>query len=443
MVFEDLNLNAPLLNALKDLGLVAPTPIQESAFSVVLSGKDVVGIAQTGTGKTFAYLLPILRQLKFSDQKQPRVLIVVPTRELVIQVVSEIKKLTTYMNLRFAGVYGGTNINTQKKLVYEGLDILVATPGRLADLAMTGVLRLSALQQLVIDEVDELLALGFRSQMINIIESLPAKRQNLMFSATLTEDVQEIIQDYFSHPVWVELAPNGTPLEKIIQIAYHVPNYYTKVNLLTHFLRNKAEFVKVLVFVGSKKLADKLFENLDGEFPDEIGVIHSNKSQNFRINSLNRFHNGTQRILIATDLAARGLDISDISHVVNFDTPSVPEDYIHRIGRTGRVDKDGVAITFANEVEQPFLPEIEALMNKRIPVELIPEQVTVSEEFLLEEKTTPLFDKDYLQISPPKPVVGAFHEKKDKNKKINLGGPKKRNPKFAKQQRPWAKKRKY
>ena len=204
----------PLLNALVDLGHDAPTPIQEIAFPVVMSGKDVVGIAQTGTGKTYAYLLPILRQLKFSDQKQPRVLIVVPTRELVLQVVGEIGKLAKYMNIRFAGVYGGTNINTQKKLVYEGLDILVATPGRLVDLALTGVLRLISIQKLVIDEVDEMLALGFRPQMLSIIESLPAKKQNLMFSATLTEDVEALINNYFSNPQFVELAPKRFSIGK-------------------------------------------------------------------------------------------------------------------------------------------------------------------------------------------------------------------------------------
>ncbi|HEX3010051.1 MAG TPA: DEAD/DEAH box helicase, partial [Bacteroidales bacterium] len=236
MKFDDLNLNTPLRNALNDLGFETPTPIQEMAYPVVMSGKDVVGLAQTGTGKTFAYLLPILRQLKFSDQRQPRVLIVLPTRELVMQVVGEIEKLTKYMNVRYAGVYGGTNINTQKKMIYGGLDILVATPGRLVDLTMSGILRLNDIQKLVIDEVDEMLALGFRPQTIQILELLPAKRQNLMFSATLTEDVQQMIEDFFSDPQWLEVGSKHTPVEQISHVLYALPNIRTKVNMLSYLL---------------------------------------------------------------------------------------------------------------------------------------------------------------------------------------------------------------
>jgi ATP-dependent RNA helicase RhlE len=440
VTFNELNLNSPLLNALHDLGHEFPTPIQEIAFPVVMSGRDVVGIAHTGTGKTYAYLLPILRQLKYSDERQPRVLIVVPTRELVIQVVGEIEKLAKYMNVRYAGVYGGTNINTQKKMVYSGLDILVATPGRLVDLSLTGVLRLNSIQKLVIDEVDEMLALGFRPQVLSIIESLPQKKQNLMFSATLTEDVEDLIKSYFSNPQFVELAPKGSPLEKIIQKAYRVPNFYTKANLLELILSDTEEYSKVLVFLKSKKLVDRLFELIDPKYPNQIGVIHSNKSQNYRINSIQGFQNGSLRVLMATDLASRGLDISDITHVINFDVPAFPEDYIHRIGRTGRIDKDGVAITFVGETEKDSLLSIEAFMNTSISSETLPEQLIISNEFLVEEIETPLYDKDYLKVKNTTPKKAAFHEKKGKNKKINLGGPKKRNPKYGKPLKPKFKK---
>ncbi|HLT34403.1 MAG TPA: DEAD/DEAH box helicase, partial [Aquaticitalea sp.] len=238
MSFRDLNLNTPLYNALDDLGFTTPTPIQEQAFGLVASGKDVVGIAQTGTGKTFAYMLPILRDLKFSKQDNPRVMVLVPTRELVVQVVEEIEKLSKYINTRVLGVYGGVNINQQKQDVAQGLDIIVATPGRVFDLAMSHVLQLKSIQKVVIDEVDVMLDLGFRHQLLNLFDIMPERRQNIMFSATMTEEVDELINEFFVTPERVTVAVSGTPLENIRQQRYDVPNFYTKVNLLTHLLRD-------------------------------------------------------------------------------------------------------------------------------------------------------------------------------------------------------------
>ncbi|MDQ3048010.1 MAG: DEAD/DEAH box helicase [Bacteroidota bacterium] len=423
MTFEELNLTKPLLRALDDLEYFHPTPIQEKAFPVIMSGKDVVGIAQTGTGKTFAYLLPLLRQLSYSEQRHPRILIVVPTRELVLQIVEEIKKLSTYMNIRFQGVYGGTNINTQKQLVYNGVDILVATPGRLVDLALTSVLRLKDIQKLVIDEVDQLFSLGFRQQLNSFLETLPGKRQNLMFSATMTEEVENLIKTYFHEPFKIEIAPHGTPLDQISQKAYHVPNFNTKVNLLESLLNSEEDLSKVLVFVDNKKSADSLFELLEKKIPGNLGVIHSRKSQNHRINTLKLFKNGTHRVLIATDIAARGLDISDVSHVINFDIPAIPENYIHRIGRTGRANKAGAAISFINEVEQEYQVAIETLMNKAIEYETLPEDVKISTVFN-DDELPMLKDKNKNKKAPKKHTGGAaFHEKSELNKKVNLGGP--------------------
>ena len=427
MTFEDLNLNTPLQNALADLEYIYPTPIQVQALPIVLSGKDVVGVAQTGTGKTFAYLLPILKQLKFSEQKHPRVLIMVPTRELVVQVVDEVKKLTTYINTRVVGVYGGTNINTQKQMVYDGVDILVATPGRLLDLALTGNLRFKQIKQLVIDEVDEMLNLGFRTQLTNILDILPQKRQNLMFSATLTEDVEKLINDFFYQPEKIEVVPVGTPLELIDQSAYLVPNFYTKINLLNHILEDES-LEKVLIFVDSKKLADRMADHLDQKYHESIGVMHSNKSQNYRLNAIKKFENGEHRILIATEIIARGLDILDVSHVINFDTPEIPENYIHRIGRTGRADKKGGAITFTNEVEVPYLELIEALMGQEIPKLDIPKAVEISAVFT-DDEIPNLADKHYLKEANIGQSKGAFHEKSAKNSKSNQGGSYKRKVK--------------
>jgi ATP-dependent RNA helicase RhlE len=434
LTFEELNPGKALLNALQDLEYVYPTPIQVQAFPVVLSGKDMVGVAQTGTGKTFAYLLPLLKQLKYSEQKNPRILVIVPTRELVLQVVDELHKLTEYITVRIAGVYGGANINTQKQVVHDGLDILVATPGRLVDLALSGVLRLKSIQKLVIDEVDEMLNLGFRHQLNDILDLLPERRQNLLFSATLTEEVDQLIIDFFNQPVKVEVAAHGTPLDQIVQQAYQVPNFNTKVNLLEWLLTSDETINKVLVFTGSKRLADRLHEKMNAVFPDQIGVIHSNKSQNQRINSLKRFEEGVQRVLIATDIIARGLDIHEVTHVINFDTPEVPGNYIHRIGRTGRADKAGIAITFVNEAEQEYQGEIENLMQMPIPMLELPEGLTISTEYTPEEKPS-LFDKNYRKITSLKNSQGAFHEKKEKNQKVNEGGSYKRNLK-AKYKKP-------
>ncbi|MFL0066137.1 DEAD/DEAH box helicase [Tenacibaculum maritimum] len=422
MTFEDLDLSKQLQNAIDDLGFTQPTPIQEKAFSVVRSGKDVVGIAQTGTGKTFAYMLPILRDLKFSKQQYPRVLILVPTRELVLQVVEEIEKLTAYITLRILGVYGGTNINTQKRAIAQGQDIIVATPGRLYDLALSNVLKLKTIQKLVIDEVDVMLDLGFRFQLLNIFDLLPDRRQNIMFSATMTEDVEALIDDFFKVPEKVSIAVSGTPLDNISQTSYNVPNFYTKVNLLNHLLSDKETYSKVLVFVSNKRGADRLFQSLDESFADEICVIHSNKTQNYRIRSIRQFDEGKNRILVATDVMARGLDLEEITHVINFDTPSFPENYMHRIGRTGRAEHEGKTILFSTEKEQEAKGKIEVLMEYTIPLLAFPEEVEISEQLTEEER--PREDREISKNRTSLEYVPgpAFHEKKEKNKKTNQGG---------------------
>ena len=422
MTFRDLNLNTPLHNAIDDLGFETPTPIQTESFNVVASGKDVVGIAQTGTGKTFAYMLPILKNLKYSTQNNPRVLVLVPTRELVVQVVNEIEKLSKYINNRVFGVYGGTNINTQKQAVAQGLDIIVATPGRLYDLAVSRVLQLKSIQKLVIDEVDVMLDLGFRHQLMNIFYILPPRRQNIMFSATMTTDVDALITDFFINPSKISIAVSGTPLENITQQRYNIPNFYTKVNLLEEILHDKETFSRVLIFVAYKRMADRLFDKLAELFPSETCVIHSNKTQNYRLRSIEQFREGTNRLLVATDIMARGLDIDDVSHVINFDTPDYPENYMHRIGRTGRAERKGVSILLSTEKEQESRERIEELMKMKIDVLDIPEYVEVSKELIEEERNVikerynPTKRRDEDAPGP------AFHEKSEKNQKVNLGG---------------------
>ncbi|MCK8481189.1 DEAD/DEAH box helicase [Psychroserpens algicola] len=422
VTFQDLNLNTPLYNALDDLGFEYPTPIQSQAFNVVASGKDVVGIAQTGTGKTFAYMLPILRHLKYSRQDNPRVLILVPTRELVVQVVEEIEKLAAYINVRVLGVYGGTNINTQKQAVAEGQDIIVATPGRLFDLALSHVLQLKSIQKLVIDEVDVMLDLGFRHQLLNIFDILPERRQNIMFSATMTEDVDDLISDFFITPQRITVAVSGTPLHNIEQSRYEVANFYTKVNLLEHLLNDTETYNKVLIFVAFKKLADLLFDQLEERFPGQACVIHSNKTQNYRLRSIEQFRAGENRILIATDVMARGLDIENISHVINFDTPKYPENYMHRIGRTGRAEQQGHALTFSKEKEFEAIQTIESYMDMKVPLLDFPSEVEVSKQLIEEERPQIRERNNPTKRSDEDAPGPAYHEKKDKNKKENLGG---------------------
>lgn len=421
--FEQFNLPKSLQKAIDDLNFTTPTPIQEKSFSVVMSGRDMMGIAQTGTGKTFAYLLPLLKQYKFVNTYNPRIMILVPTRELVVQVVEEVEKLTKYMSVRTLGIYGGVNINTQKTQVYQGIDILVGTPGRIMDLALDGVLGLQEVTKLVIDEFDEMLNLGFRPQLTSILAMLKTKRQNILFSATMTDEVDEILNDYFDFPEEVTLAASGTPLEKIEQLSYHIPNFNTKVNLLKHLLNTDQSLERLLVFVNNKKIADMLFDKIDADFPGQFGVIHSNKSQNYRLLTMQDFQNGILRGLITTDVMARGLDISNITHVINFEMAEIPEQYIHRIGRTGRADASGIAISFIAPREEDIKIEAEMLMEMEIKILETPSEVEISTQLIGPEK-----EKQKIKFLTKKPKLSensGFHEKSEKNKKVNLGGPSK------------------
>lgn len=421
MDFQDFDLTKYLRYAIDDLGFQKPTPIQEEAFPVIRSGRNVVGISQTGTGKTFAFMLPILQDLKFSKQLNPRVLVLVPTRELVLQTVENIEAYAKYMTVRVVGVYGGTNINTQAIEVKKGADIVVATSGRLYDLVLGGALKLKNIQKLVVDEVDVMLDLGFLFQLNNIFELLPERRQNIMFSATMTDEVDELIDAFFIDPAKISIAVSGTPLDNIAQTCYNVENFYTKANLLSHLIKDKDEYSKALVFVSTKKNADRLYDYLEARFGKEMVVIHSNKSQNYRIRSIDSFNNGKSRILIATDVMARGLDLDRITHVINMDVPEFPENYMHRIGRTGRAENEGKSILFYTEKETEAKEQIEHLMAYEIPTVDFPAEVEVSEDLLPEER------EKGNQKNPNRNLKdltggGAFHEKKDKNKKVNEPG---------------------
>ncbi|MBT5439233.1 MAG: DEAD/DEAH box helicase [Flavobacteriales bacterium] len=414
--FEDFNIKKQLRKAIDELGFEKPTPIQQASYSTILGGFDFVGIAQTGTGKTIAYLLPILQDLKFSDQLQPRVLILAPTRELVIQIVEQVEILTPYLSVRVLGVYGGSNnIIAQKQALTQGVDVIVGTPRRLYDLALSNLLRLKSIKKLVIDEVDIMLDFGYKTQLKNIFDHLPAKRQNILFSATMTSYVDELTDGFLINPVKKTISISGTPLDNISQECYAVPNFYTKANLLKHLLEDKIEFSKVLIFVGTKVHADSLFEILNSE--SEISVIHSSKEQNHRTKSIDKFVDGTSRILIATDVIARGIDIEKITTVISFNTPLYPENYIHRIGRTGRAKQQGRSILFYTEKEMVLKEAIEGLMNYTIPISNIPEEIEISHQLMDDEKDKPV---DEINISDKNSMTesgASFHKKSAKNSK--------------------------
>lgn len=416
MTFEDFKIKKQLVKALADLNFEEPTAIQREAYSPILAGNDFVGIAQTGTGKTIAYLLPILQDLKYSEQINPRVLILAPTRELVLQIVEEIEKLSAYVSLRVLGVFGGSNnIKGQKLAVAAGCDILVATPRRLYDLSLSNALRLKEVKKLVIDEVDIMLDFGYKTQLNNIFEILPTKRQNILFSATMTTYVDALIDDFLINPVKKTISLSGTPLNTISQEAYAVPNFYSKVNLLNFLLRDKERFNRVLIFVGTKTNADRLHKNLD--FPSEMSIIHAGKELNHRSKSIENFADGSSRILIATDVIARGIDIDRISTVISFDVPLYAENYIHRIGRTGRAGEQGEAILLFKEAEVPLKEAIEELMDYRIPLNEFPPEVEPSSQLTPEEKLKPLSAEEIEANQEITKASTSFHAKSAKNSK--------------------------
>jgi ATP-dependent RNA helicase RhlE len=289
-------------------------------------------------------------------------------------------------------------------------------------LALDGILKLKHIQKLVIDEVDEMMNLGFRSQLITLLDLLPKNRQSILFSATLTKEVAGILNQFFKSPVKIEVASSGSPLDTINQQAFPVPNFYTKVNFLTNLLQDKSTFEKVLVFVKNKKQANILFEELEIALPKQTDVIHSNKTQNYRLRSVKNFEEGHFNVLIATDIIARGLDLTDVSHVINFDIPKEPENYIHRIGRTGRAEQEGISISFFTEEEAEYLCEIEILMNTEIDVFDLPETIEISTRLIDEEMPKVAPERTSKKRIITEPSGAAFHEKKEKNRRVNLGG---------------------
>ena len=411
--FSELKVNKSILKVLDELGFVQPTPIQEKAIPVIRSGADVVGIAQTGTGKTAAYLLPIFMKLVKAEGEDPRVLILVPTRELSIQVGEDIEELTRYSNIRHAAVYGGVGWTKHAALIEPGIDILVATPGRLRDLYQARAVSLKKIKTLVIDEADRMLDMGFMPQIRQLLEIIPVKRQNLLFSATFNENVELMTQEFLDFPERVEVTPSATPAQLIKQYYYKVPNFKTKLNLVRHLLQDEEAFSRVLIFVRTKEHADLVFKVIKRKTEGEKRILHSNKGQSSRINAIQAFKDGELRILISTDVSARGLDVSLITHVINFDLPQRYEDYVHRIGRTARANNRGVAISLIDQSEEFHLRKIEEVIRMEIEEKPIPEEVVVEPSSKAEHQQQ-MREIDRQKKMEDPDYKGAFHEKKHK-----------------------------
>jgi ATP-dependent RNA helicase RhlE len=423
--FDEFKLNRQILNAVEEAGFTEATPIQEKAIGPVLSGQDLFGIAQTGTGKTAAYVLPMLMKLKYAQGENPRALILVPTRELALQIDEQVRLFSKYTDLRTVVIFGGIGPKTQKEQLAKGVDILVATPGRFLDLYLTGDINTRNLQFLVLDEADKMMDMGFIGSIHRILEVVPRKRQNLLFSATMSDLVQKIVGDFLKNPLTIEVAAQATPAKTVAQKMYAVPNFKTKINLLNHLLKNDDEFKRLIIFCKTKTVADNINNFISRRFGEgAVRVIHANKGQNTRINSINSFKEGNIRVLVATDVAARGIDVSEVSHVINFDVPIVTEDYVHRIGRTGRAFNEGTAITFYNEAERYYIDKIEKLIRQKIDEEEIPQSVFL-EETPFEERQAMAREIDAQKRKENPDFKGAFHEKK----KQYTSPPKKNNKK--------------
>ncbi len=371
MSFKSLGLSDALLKAIDEKGYTEPSVIQAKAIPLVLQGKDVLASAQTGTGKTAGFVLPILQLLsqKQNLRKRPvRSLILTPTRELAAQIFENVKEYSKHLDIRSTVIFGGVNANPQIKTLRQGVDILVATPGRLLDLHSQKVFSLAEVEILVLDEADRMLDMGFQRDINKILKLMPEKRQNLLFSATFSKEIKRLANGILSNPVSVEAAPQNTTAERVDQKVYHVDK--GRKPALAIKLIDDGDWQQVLVFTRTKHGANRLSEKLVKNGITSA-AIHGNKSQNARTKALEGFKKGTVRVLVATDIAARGLDIPLLPHVINFELPNVPEDYVHRIGRTGRAGASGEAISLVSSDEVAFQKAIEKLLNQKLEVEIL------------------------------------------------------------------------
>ena len=368
--FEALGLHPDLLKGIKDLGFIRPTPIQAQAIPPILAGRDVIGCAQTGTGKTAAFVLPILHRLLHGrSSKHLRALIVAPTRELALQSMDHLKALSRYVHLKGAAIFGGVPMEPQISALARGVDIISATPGRLLDHIYSGRIDFVDLEVLVLDEADRMLDMGFLPDIQKILSLLPRQRQNLVFSATMPQEILTLVHQILRQPVTIQIGHRSSPAVGIRHAVYPVPRHL-KTELLVQLLRGQ-EMTSVLVFTRTKHYASRLAQTLERRGV-KVSVLHGDRSQSQRLRALEQFRRGRSQVMVATDIAARGIDIEEISHVINFDVPNTPDDYVHRIGRTARAEATGDAFTLVAHDEEPMIKEIEQRLNRTLPRVTLP-----------------------------------------------------------------------
>jgi ATP-dependent RNA helicase RhlE len=405
-----MKLNPQLLRAVSELGFEYPTEVQRRVIPLVLGGQGVIGIAQTGTGKTAAYVLPLLKKLTHAQGSDARALVLAPTKELVVQLATHARALGKYTDLRVVTLYGGVGPKTQIAQVQAGCDLLIATPGRFMELYLRGEIPTKLIKTLVLDEADRMVDMGFLPQLRKVFEVIPQKRQILLFSATFSPKVEKLTEEFLLFPTKVEVTPQATAAKEVKQVQVRVPNLKTKINVLEHLLAD-ATFSRVLVFARSKQAADDVTKYIERKGLGPVRVIHSNKGQNSRIQAMNEFRDGQLRVLVSTDVSARGIDVSGVSHVINFDVPLAYEDYVHRIGRTGRANHPGEAITFVTPAEEFHITQIEKLIREKVPIMKLPASVPLGETSKEEQQAQDReIDRQRRKADPT--FQGAFHERK-------------------------------
>ena len=412
--FDHFKLNPQILRAIDKLGFDEPTEIQEKCIPQAMSGHDILGVAPTGTGKTAAFVLPILMKLKYAQGNDPRCIILVPSRELALQIEEAILELSVNSDLRIVAIFGGTGKTLQRVKLGPGVDVLIATPGRLMEFYQDRLFDTRSVKVMVLDEADKMMDMGFMPQIRRILEIIPVKRQNLLFSATMPEKVMKLSEEFLEFPHYIEVQHQTKVADTIQHYFHEVPNLKTKINLVEHFI-STFDFDKIIVFVKTKQIANDVFRFIQRKTELMAKVIHGNKEQNTRLNAIDSFRSGETRILVATDVVARGIDVSDVSLVINFDVPLVYEDYIHRVGRTGRAKNLGEAVTLVNPAEFYHLKKIEKIVGEPIEKRSFASEL-LQEETSKEEKQRMAREIDYQKRKENPEYKGAFHEKKKKSK---------------------------
>lgn len=413
MTFSELKVTRQYLDALDDMGISDPTEIQRKAIPRVRAGQDVIGIAQTGTGKTLAFLLPLMSMLSHAQGKGPRCVVLTPAKELALQIAEVAQRLAAKTDLRIEVIYGGVGHRAQQQRLEEGCDLVVATPGRFMELYMRHAFETKAIAHLVLDEADRMMDFGFMPQLRKLLEILPNKRQNLLFSATYPPKTEAMAEEFLLWPTRVEASPQSTPVQTVSQSGYSADNFGTKLNLLTELLLKESDETQALLFVREKDQAEKIGRRIEEVVSTSVKTLHANKGQNSRIHAMDAFKAGEIRFLVATDVASRGIDVPQLDLVVNVTVPRDPHDYIHRIGRTGRAMREGRAITFVDPSEKAALKRIDDLLGKKLALLDLPKSVQVESTPRWEAHAMArAIDREKRKADPT--FKGAFHEKKRK-----------------------------